>query len=76
MRLAAVVCTLAGLLLARRARAQVDPWEFEVYPVQTVGKGVLEVESLNSLQPTATTGDAGTAAGTYRATSCTVRRSS
>jgi hypothetical protein len=66
MRVVAVVCTLAGLLLARRARAQVDPWEFEVYPVQTVGKGVLEVESLNSLVADGhTTGDAGTAKGTY-----------
>jgi hypothetical protein len=66
MRLAAVVCTLAGLLVARRARAQVDPFEFEVYPVQTVGRGAIEIESLNSFVPEGhTTGDAGTSAGTY-----------
>jgi hypothetical protein len=66
MRLAAVVCALAGLLVARRARAQVDPFEFEVYPVQTIGKGLIEIESLNSFVPEGhTTGDAGTSAGTY-----------
>ncbi|HWH80073.1 MAG TPA: hypothetical protein VNT76_21990 [Candidatus Binatus sp.] len=29
--------------------AQVDPWEFEVYPYQTLGRGVLELEWLNGV---------------------------
>jgi hypothetical protein len=36
-------------LLAVPALAGVDAWEFEVYPAQTAGKGMLEVESLNSV---------------------------
>ena len=39
MRRLALFFALAGMLLARRAHAQIDPWEFEVYPVQTLGKG-------------------------------------
>jgi hypothetical protein len=42
LALAVLVCTGAGPALA-----QVDPWEFEVYAPQTVGHGMLEVESLN-----------------------------
>lgn len=34
---------------ARRAAAQVDPWEFEVYPYATEGRGMLEVESDNAV---------------------------
>jgi hypothetical protein len=33
---------------ASYAYAQVDPWEFEVYPTQTLPKGMIELESLNS----------------------------
>jgi hypothetical protein len=46
----AAALPLAALLglLAAPARAGVDAWEFEVYPAQTAGKGMLEVESLNS----------------------------
>jgi hypothetical protein len=39
---------LVLVALAQPARAQVDAWEFEVYPAQTVGKGMLELEGLNS----------------------------
>ena len=42
---------LTGLLAAGEARAQVDPFEFEVYGHQTVGRGVAELESLNSYVP-------------------------
>jgi hypothetical protein len=61
---------LLTLLLAfgarRAARAQVDPWEFEVYPANTVGHGVLEVESLNSVVADGhDLGDEGTSSGTY-----------
>ena len=31
------------------AVAQVDPWEFEVYPYKTVGRGVLEIETNNAV---------------------------
>jgi hypothetical protein len=66
MRRATVLWALAGIFMARSARAQVDPWEFEVYPVQTLGKGVVEVESLNSIVADGhRTGDNGTAKGTY-----------
>jgi hypothetical protein len=67
MRRLTMVFALTGMLLARKARAQVDPWEFEVYPVQTLGKGVLEIESLNSVVADGhSTGDAGTSAGTFK----------
>ncbi len=35
-------------LAASAAKAQVDQWEFEVYPAQTIGQGMIELESLNS----------------------------
>src|SRR5262249_26959023 len=67
MRLLTMVFALTGMLLACRARAQVDPWEFEVYPVQTLGKGVLELESLNSVVADGhSMGGAGTSAGTFK----------
>jgi hypothetical protein len=67
MRRLTMLLALASMLLARRAHAQVDPWEFEVYPVQTLGKGVLEVESLNSVVADGHgTGDAGTSSGTFK----------
>ena len=46
--------------------AQVDPWEFEVYPYQTLGRGVLELEWLNSVVADGhRTGGTGTSAGTF-----------
>jgi hypothetical protein len=67
MRRLTLFLALVGMLLARGARAQVDPWEFEVYPVQTLGKGVLEIESLNSVVADGhNEGDAGTSAGTFK----------
>jgi hypothetical protein len=63
----AAACAIAiALANAGRARAQIDPFEFEVYPYQTVGPGMLEIESLNSFVPNGhSTGDNGTSAGTY-----------
>src|SRR5262249_49112957 len=67
MRRLAFLFALAGTLAARGACAQIDPWEFEVYPVQTLGKGVLEIESLNSVVADGHgEGGAGTSAGTYK----------
>lgn len=37
------------LLRPHRGAAQVDPWEFEVYPYRTVGRGVLEIETDNAV---------------------------
>ncbi len=37
------------MLGPNRASAQVDPWEFEVYPYQTMGRGVLEIETDNAV---------------------------
>jgi hypothetical protein len=56
---------LACALPARAALAQVDPFEFEVYPYQTVGRGVVELESLNSFVPKGhTEGESGLSSGT------------
>lgn len=51
-------------MLAASAFAQVDPFEFEVYPYQTEGPGILEAESLNSFVPKGHHGEGGTSAGT------------
>jgi hypothetical protein len=66
MILRAVVVVAVLLLIAANASAQVDPFEFEVYPYQTVGKGVVELESLNSFVPSGHNhGGDGTSAGTF-----------
>lgn len=53
-------------LIATPAVAQVDPFELEVYPYQTVGRGMAELESLNSFVPSGhRSGDAGTSSGDY-----------
>lgn len=66
LRLTLFVCALVALAGAATAQAQIDPWEFEVYPYQTEGPGVLELESLNSVVPNGhAQGGVGTSAGTY-----------
>ena len=46
--------------------AQVDPFEFEVYPYTTLGPGVIELESLNSFVPKGhTQGGEGTSSGDF-----------
>ena len=61
-----LLCLLALVLVTHPVLAQVDPFEFEVYPSQTVGKGVVELESLNSFVPDGhSEGDAGTSSGTF-----------
>ena len=60
-----------GLLLlapvfARRAAAQVDPWEFEVYPYLTETRGTVEIETDNSVVAKGhNTPGTGTSAGTF-----------
>jgi hypothetical protein len=65
--LAAILCCAAGaLIVPGAARAQLDPFEFEVYPYQTEGRGMVELESLNSFVPKGhSTGEDGTSSGTY-----------
>src|SRR5205809_68327 len=45
----ALVAAILGV--ASRAHAQIDPWEFEVYPYATEGPGVLELETSNAVVP-------------------------
>ena len=40
---------VAPLLRPHPAAAQVDPWEFEVYPYKTIGRGVIEIETQNAV---------------------------
>jgi hypothetical protein len=39
------------LLHADLGSAQIDPWEFEVYPYATESRGVIELESDNAVVP-------------------------
>jgi len=48
LKLRSVYIALALLLAASGASAQVDTWEFEVYPAQTLNRGMFEFETLNS----------------------------
>lgn len=51
MRYWAAVSLLGAIALAHsgRALAQLDPYEFEVYPYQTLGRGMIEIESDNAV---------------------------
>ncbi len=63
---AVAVCSAAISMTSRGAFAQVDPFEFEVYPAQTLGAGMIELESLNSFVPKGhSRGGLGTASGDY-----------
>src|SRR5436190_2272474 len=58
--------TLASVCFAAPVLAQVDPWEFEVYPARTIGKGMAELEPLNSVVANGhSRGDAGTSSGEF-----------
>jgi len=55
----------AGVWAAVACRAQVDPWEFEVYPYATTPRGMVEIETDNALVTAGHDGGGeGTAAGT------------
>src|SRR5579875_208398 len=61
----AILLTL-GVAWPTAARAQVDPWEFEVYPYATTPRGVLELETDNAVSIKGhNQGGEGTAAGTF-----------
>ncbi|HEY1372774.1 MAG TPA: hypothetical protein VGH50_09930 [Candidatus Binatia bacterium] len=54
------------LAYAPPALAQLDPFEFEVYPVRTLNRGMLEAESLNSVVINGSRhGEKGTSKGTF-----------
>ncbi len=60
------IAILLVVALARAAIAQVDPYEFEVYPYSTLGPGVIELESLNSFVPKGhSQGGEGSASGDF-----------
>jgi hypothetical protein len=66
MMLAVVLCAGAVLMTSRNGCAQVDPFEFEIYPTQTLGGGMFEFESLNSFVPKGhSQGERGTSSGDY-----------
>lgn len=46
---AILALSILPVAFARPAAAQLNPFEFEVYPYRTVGRGVVELESLNSI---------------------------
>ena len=48
MNLRSILFCMVLLLIAANASAQIDPFEFEVYPYQTEGKGVVELELVSS----------------------------
>ena len=57
---------LGALLFPHLAAAQVDPWEFEVYPYATEQRGVAELEVDNAVVANGhSQGADGTAAGTF-----------
>jgi hypothetical protein len=61
----ALLASLALLLHARPAAAQLDPFEFEVYPAKTLSRGMIEIESLNSVVANGhRNGEEGTSKGT------------
>jgi hypothetical protein len=60
----ACLIILSVLLRPGSSAAQVDPWEFEVYPYRTLGRGVLELEWLNGVVADGhSQGDKGTSGG-------------
>ena len=63
----ALALAAAILFFASHAHAQVDPWEFEVYPYATEGPGVLELETDNAVVANGhSEGGEGTSSGQFR----------
>jgi hypothetical protein len=60
------ICSAAILVMSSFSFAQVDAFEFEVYRAQTVGAGVIELESINNFVPKGhSQGGVGSARGDY-----------
>jgi hypothetical protein len=58
---------LGMFLSPRPAAAQLDPWEFEVYPYATESRGTIELETDNAVVANGhSRGGEGSAAGTFR----------
>jgi hypothetical protein len=54
-------------LCSDQAGAQIDPWEFEVYPYATEGRGMIELETDNAVVANGHgEGGEGMAAGSFR----------
>jgi len=68
LRLIAIGSLLASSLLCTNpAKAQIDPWEFEVYPYATESRGMLEIETNNAVVANGhSQGGEGTAGGSFR----------
>ena len=65
--LLSTVLFAALMACVTRAHAQVDPWEFEVYPYATEGPGVVELETDNAVIANGhSEGGEGTSAGTFK----------
>ncbi|HKV54617.1 MAG TPA: hypothetical protein VJN94_08215 [Candidatus Binataceae bacterium] len=61
-----LLCLILGGA-AGKARAQVDPWEFEVYPYATLSRGTIELETDNAVVTNGhSVGGDGTSAGTFK----------
>lgn len=57
----------AALAASQPSSAQVDPWEFEVYPYATEGRGMLELETDNAVVANGHShGGQGTSSGEFR----------
>lgn len=60
------VLLLTIFFAPHHAAAQVDPWEFEVYPYATLPRGMVELEMLNGVVANGhSTGDNGTSSGDF-----------
>jgi hypothetical protein len=68
LRLVIVGSLLAiAFLRAQRVTAQVDPWEFEIYPYSTMSRGMIELETDNAVIANGhSQAPNGTARGTFR----------
>jgi hypothetical protein len=62
-----IFASFAILAVPKWVAAQVDPWEFEVYPYATESRGMLELETNNAVVADGhSQGGNGTARGTFR----------
>lgn len=66
-RLLVMALLAFSLMPGAPAQAQIDPWEFEVYPYATLSRGTAEVETNNAVVANGhSAGGDGTASGTFK----------